>query len=203
MTPWKANSCSDSEEIPGILRNLKVHYSIHKWPLLPPEPDESSLYAHPVPLRSILMLSCHLHLGSLSFRLPYQNCIFPVFPCMLHDLHILFPWFFHPNHIWQEVSFMKLLFMQFSSVYFTSILLGQNVLLSTLFLMAVYILPLIWETKYLCIYFWTKLLASNMGSAFLYSIHIIPPPKLTSVITSTWWEGLVLPMMPRAMLAGA
>jgi hypothetical protein len=30
------------------------------------------------------------------------------------------------------------------------------------------------------------------------------PPLLSKrVITSTWWEGLVLPMIPRAMPAGA
>jgi hypothetical protein len=43
--PWKAKSYSDSEEIPGILRNLKVDYSIHKWLPLPPKPDESSLHS--------------------------------------------------------------------------------------------------------------------------------------------------------------
>jgi hypothetical protein len=35
---------------------------------------------------------------------------------------------------------------------------------------------------------------------YLYSITSNPSRR---VLTSTWWEGLVLPMIPRAMPAGA
>ena len=46
---WEANRFSDSQEIPCILWNLKVHYHIHKCPCPYPEPVQSSPYPH-IPL---------------------------------------------------------------------------------------------------------------------------------------------------------
>ena len=69
---WEANRFSASQEIPHILWNPKVHYSIHKCP--PPVPILSQINpvytSHPTSWRSILILSSHLHLGLPSGLFP-------------------------------------------------------------------------------------------------------------------------------------
>jgi hypothetical protein len=37
-SPSQANSCSTTQEIPRMLSNAKVHYSVHKYPSLNPKP---------------------------------------------------------------------------------------------------------------------------------------------------------------------
>jgi hypothetical protein len=96
--------------------------------------------------------------------------------------HILSASFFHPNHTWQEVSFMKLLFMWFSSVYLTSFLLGPNILLTTVLKQWQSMFFPWYETlKFLCIYFKTKLLLSNMDYVFPCMAFMLSPQKLTLV----------------------
>ena len=61
---WEANRFSDSQEIPLILLNTKVHYRIYMCRPRPySEPARSSPYSHPISWRSILIVSSHLNLG--------------------------------------------------------------------------------------------------------------------------------------------
>jgi hypothetical protein len=51
------------------------------------------------------------------------------------------------------------------------------------------------------LYAWPGICKYNIGF-FLLLVHMVIWPT-RRVVTSTWWEGLVLPMIPRAMPAGA
>ena len=81
---WEANWFAASQEIPRILRNLKIHYRTHKHP--PPVP----ILGQPSP---VLIPTCHLleihpnifHPStrrspqwSLSLRFPHQDSIHPL-----------------------------------------------------------------------------------------------------------------------------
>jgi hypothetical protein len=113
-----------TQEFPSNLWNPKVHHRVHKSPPLVPILSQiyQSIPSHLMSLRSILILSTHLHLGLPCGLFPsgYMTC--PPHP----------PWLDHSNYTWRRVQIMKLLIMQFSptSCHFTS--LGPNILLSTL-----------------------------------------------------------------------
>ena len=108
---WSANRFSTSQEIPRILRNPKIHYSIHKSS--PPvsilsqfDPVHDSI-AHPV--------------DPFSYYTPIYTCFFQVasFPQISAPkarMHLFLPhtcyfahlsqssWFYRSNHIWWEVQ---------------------------------------------------------------------------------------------------
>jgi len=74
---WKANSHWASQEIPWLLWNPKVHYSVHKsLPLVPTLSwKNQSTPSHLISLRSIVILSSHICLG-LPFRFSNQNTVY-------------------------------------------------------------------------------------------------------------------------------
>ena len=67
---WEADRFSPSQEIPHILRNPKVHYSIHKCLSLSWASPIQSISPHPTSWRSILILSSRLRLGLPSGLFP-------------------------------------------------------------------------------------------------------------------------------------
>jgi len=83
---WETNRFTNSQEIPRILRNPKVHYCIHKCS--PPVSILSQINPippHPISWTSILILSYHLRLG-------FPNGIFPSsFPTTTPCTHLLSP----------------------------------------------------------------------------------------------------------------
>jgi hypothetical protein len=70
QSPWKANTHSNGQQIPHLLRKAKIHYRVHKnLPMvlilfhMKPAPN-------PVSIRSILILSFYLRLGLASGLFP-------------------------------------------------------------------------------------------------------------------------------------
>jgi hypothetical protein len=66
---WEATNCAATQEIPSILWNPKVHYRVHKSPPLVLILSQINPI-HSLSLRSIIILSTHLHLGLPSGLLP-------------------------------------------------------------------------------------------------------------------------------------
>jgi hypothetical protein len=74
-----------------------------------------SVPSHPISLRSILILSTHLHLALPSGLFPL---VFPQISYMQFVLYVLpiSTWLHHCNYTWRRVQVMKLLIMQFSPI---------------------------------------------------------------------------------------
>jgi hypothetical protein len=128
LTPWR--------------QNLEVHDRIHNSP--PPNPVLCQVNPHPTPppptnplkINSVPILPSTPRSSewSLSFGLSNQNLVyFSLLSCACHMPHPpRSPWFDLANAI-SGVQIMKLPIVQLSPLSRYSILLGPNILLSTLF----------------------------------------------------------------------
>jgi len=72
-TAWEANSSSASQEFPCILWNLAVHN--HLPPVLCWDRCTQPMLSHPVSLRHIVMLPCHLWQGIPSCLFLLKHCV--------------------------------------------------------------------------------------------------------------------------------
>jgi hypothetical protein len=69
---WEAASCAATQELPSKLRNLKVHYRVHKSiPLVSILNQITPVHTTPSYIRSVLVLSSHLRLDLLTGLLPF------------------------------------------------------------------------------------------------------------------------------------
>ena len=135
---WESDKFSASQE---ILRNPKVHYSIHKCP--PPVPILSQLDPVHTPASHFLKIHLNIILPSkpgspkwpLSLRFPYQNPVYAsplpnrcYTPCPSHSFLID-----QPQNIWWRVRDHKAHCHAVFSTPVTSPFLGSNIILSTIF----------------------------------------------------------------------
>jgi hypothetical protein len=113
--------CAGTQELPTILWNLKIQYCVHNsnhWTLSWARSIQS-IQPHPIPLRSISILSTHQRLGIPSGLFPPgfpTNILYASLfsPFVFHALPISSPWLDHSNYTWWRVQVIKLLIIKFS-----------------------------------------------------------------------------------------
>jgi len=111
QSPWEANSSSVGHEIPSILRNPKVHYSIHKRPA--PVPILSQINPAHASLPHFLKIHFNIILSPIPvFQVVSFPQVSPQKPCCAsptpHTCHMIRPshssLLDHPNNIWWGVK---------------------------------------------------------------------------------------------------
>jgi hypothetical protein len=119
----EAACCAATKEYANTLWNQRVYYHVHKEALywsLSPVRSIQSIPPHPSSLRSMLILSTHLHLGAWSSYWSLSCLLSHKYLVCIHLNHIHATCF--ANHTlldtWQTVKGMKLLVMHQSSVTF-------------------------------------------------------------------------------------
>jgi len=109
---WDANRSSASQEIPHIVWNPKVHYRIHKCPVLS--------HISPAPALPPLSHFLKIHFNIIFSSSPMSSTVPQVFHqntvCPFHLPHTCYmprpsysSWFDHPNNIWWGVQIIQLL----------------------------------------------------------------------------------------------
>ena len=134
---WEANRFSASQEIPYILWNPKVHYYIHKYPVL--SQLDQSMPPHPTSWRYILILSSHLLLGLPSGLFPSGFPTKTLYTPLLSPIratcsaHLILLDMITGTIVGEEYESLSSSLCSFLHSPLTSSLLDTNILLSTLF----------------------------------------------------------------------
>jgi hypothetical protein len=119
---WEAASCADTQELPNILWNLKVHYRVHKRPPLVPILS----HINAVHTTSSFLSKIHFNIirppmswiflvVSILLAIPSISYSFPFHSFSPHSCYMPSPsnplWLCHSNYTWRRVQVMKLLIM--------------------------------------------------------------------------------------------
>jgi hypothetical protein len=142
-------------ELTSWLRNPKVYHRVHKSP--PLVPTLSQLNSLHTPLTNFSKVHSDPILPSTTRS---SECLFPsgftnknLYTFLSYACHMPrpphLPWLDLPNYIWRWAQLTKLLIVQIHSFIHTSSVVGPDILLEPCSQTSwVYIIPLVWETKF-------------------------------------------------------